>query len=395
MLDRLRESKLSPDDMADILTVIAWEPSVLVTWLKGIDNIKNYGATELLKDYPADAKAVGLTAQTIDQIDEYNDKEPWLIPSVREAYKGNVRTQFCLKMNQLDDLSQVGAIAFTNDTETADDWRLYNNSDVWTNWAETKGNNAIVKGAVKRGKTNFALMMAELFLTKGWVVVGNIYVKNPPKDYHYCSKISQMLEQICHAKLAHKKVLIIMDEGALFWAKIDTVQRQNKALAKLVLAYGKMESTLMGIFHYEADIPTVVRRTVIAEFEKMSLRNVFVNIKDGVKMNGRLITSVPATKLAYDPDAIQYMLVDISPDGLFDFLSSIPENENQWEALLNYLKSHTGELEESEISPKYIARWLKKQQPTLSEGAIAELTNMSQPQIHRYLTEETTEQNKA
>ncbi len=386
MLDRLRETKLSPDDMADILTVISVEPSVLKTWLVGIDNIRVYGATELLKDYPNDAKNLGITKNTIEQIDEFNNFEPWLIPTIRDAYKSVVRTQFCLKMNGLDDLSQVGAIAFTNDTETADDWRLYGRSEVWTSWAETKGNNAILKGGVKKGKTNFSLLLAEMFLGQGWVVLSNIQVKSPPPHYHYCAKISALLEGICNAKLAKKKVLIIMDEGAMFWAKIDTVLRQNKAMAKLILAYGKCESILLFVSHYQSDIPTIVMKTAVAEFEKLSLKNVFVNIREGIKMNGRLVTSVPATKLEYDPDALQYMTVDLSVDGVFDHISSLPEGMNQWESLLGYLKTHKGEIE-SELSPKYMAQWLKKQRPDLSENDIAQLTRMSQPQVHRYLTD--------
>jgi hypothetical protein len=289
-------------------------------------------------------------------------------------------------MNGLDDLSQVGAIAFTNDTETADDWKLYAQSEVWTSWADTKGNNAILKGGVKKGKTNFGLLLAEMFLARGWVVLSNIQIRNTPPNYHYCAKVSALLEGICHAKLAKKKVLIIMDEGAMFWAKIDTVLRQNKAMAKLILAYGKCESILLFISHYQSDIPTIVMKTTVAEFEKLSQKNVFVNIREGIKMNGRLVTSVPPTKLEYDPDALQYMTVDLSVDGVFDHLSSLPEGMNQWESLLGYLKSHKGEIE-SELSPKYMAQWLKKQRPDLSEDDIAQLTRMSQPQVHRYLTE--------
>jgi hypothetical protein len=157
-------------------------------------------------------------------------------------------------------------------------------------------------------------------------------------------------------------------------------------MAKLILAYGKCESILLFISHYQSDIPTIVMKTTVAEFEKLSQKNVFVNIREGIKMNGRLVTSVPPTKLEYDPDALQYMTVDLSVDGVFDHLSSLPEGMNQWESLLGYLKSHKGEIE-SELSPKYMAQWLKKQRPDLSEDDIAQLTRMSQPQVHRYLTE--------
>jgi len=386
MLDRLRESKLSPDDMADILTVIAYDPSVLVTWLKGIDNIKNYGATELLKDYPADARAVGLTAETIDQIDEYNEKEPWLIPSVREAYKGNVRTQFCLKMNNLDDLSQVGAIAFTNDTETADDFELYEKSRLWTAWADRKGANAILKGGVKKGKTNFALWKSERFMAEDRMVLANVHVLDAPKQFIFTPSLSAQLRAICQAKLEKKRVLLLMDEGALFWHKIDTVMKQNKAMASMVLTWGKCDANLLFVSHFQSAIPSVILQTTVAEFEKMSQKNVFVISREGLKMSGRLITSVPPTTLRYDPDEVQYMRIDVAPSAIFDFLSSLPDNKNQWGALLEYLNRHEGELLDLEkVTDEEIARILKKRNPRASQYGIADILGKPRTTVQEWL----------
>jgi hypothetical protein len=384
MLDRLRESKLSPDDMADILTVIAFEPSVLVTWLKGIDNIKNYGASGLLRDFPEDAKMIGITENNKDQLDEWNDTEPWMIAPVREAYKGVVRIQFCLKMNGLDDLSQIGAIAFTNDTETADDFALYERSRLWTAWADRKGANAILKGGVKKGKTNFGLWLSERFMEEGRMVLANVHVLNPPKNFVFTSSLSAQLRAICHAKLEKKRVLLMMDEGALFWHKIDTILKQNKALASMVLTWGKCDSNLCFVSHYVSDIPSIVMKTAVAEFEKMSQKNAFVIMREGLTMTGRLITSVPATTLIYDPDEVQYMRIDVQPSAIFDFLSSLPDNSNQWEALLGYLDQHEGELSDSgPITDEEIAKTLRDKYKA-SFGDIANAMKKSKSVVHSW-----------
>jgi len=355
--------------MADILTVIAFEPSVLVTWLRGIDNIKNYGASGLLRDFPQDAKSLGVTEDTKDQLDEYNDREPWLIPSVREAYKGVVRTQFCLKMNQLDDLSQVGAIAFTNDSDTADDWKLYGNSDVWTAWADERGNNAVVKGPVKKGKTNFTLLLGERFLAKGRIVIGNILVSDAPKNYIYCPNVSTMFEAICHAQLNGQRVVIIFDEGLMFWTKIQTIMPKNIDMAKLILCYGKCDANVIYVGHYASDVPTAVIRTCVATFEKMSIKNVLVNIIDGIKMRSRLITSVPPTTMKYPQEQFQYFSLDLVISDLFEFLSKTPEGKNQWELLLNYIQRHRGEFKEDSVEPKHVARFLKTKGHSVSDIA--------------------------
>lgn len=391
MLDRLRESRLSPDDMADILTVISVDPSVLKTWLLAIDNIRNYGAADLLKDYPKDARSLGITEETVSQIDEFNNNEPWLIPVVREAYKSVIRTQFCLKMNGLDDLSQVGAIAFTNDTETADDFALYERSRLWTAWADRKGANAVLKGGVKKGKTNFGLWLSERFIDEGRVVLANVHVFNPPKGFVFTSSLSAQLRAICHAKLEKKRILLLMDEGALFWAKIDTIMKQNKALASMVLTWGKCDSNLCFVSHYASDIPSIVLKTAVAEFEKMSQKNAFVIMHEGLKMTGRLITSVPPTTLSYDPDEVQYMRIDVAPSAIFDFLSSLPDNSNQWEALLEYLDQHEGELMDFEkITDEEIARILKKRNPRASQYGIADILGKPRTTVQEWLRQPTS-----
>lgn len=384
MLDRLRESKLSPDDMADILTVIAVDSSVLKTWLLAIDNIRSYGAKELFRDYPQDARSLGITKDTVDQLDDFSNFEPWLIPMVRQAYKSVVRTQFCMKMNGLDDLSQVGAIAFTNDTETADNFELYEKSRLWTAWADRKGANAVLKGGVKKGKTNFALWKSERFMDEGRQILANVHVLNPPKQFVFTSSLSAQLRAICHAKLEKKRVLLLMDEGALFWHKIDTVMKQNKAMASMVLAWGKCDANLLFVSHFQSAIPSVILQTTVAEFEKMSQKNVFVIMREGLKMSGRLITSVPPTTLRYDPDEVQYMRIDVAPSAVFDFLSSLPDNQNQWEALLGYLDEHEGELSESgPISDEEIAKILRDRHEA-SFGDIANIMHKSKSVIHSW-----------
>jgi hypothetical protein len=261
---------------------------------------------------------------------------------------------------------------------------------VWVNWARTKGNNGIIKGAVKRGKTNFALLKAQRFIAKGWRVIANIKVSNPPKDYVYASTLSGVLIAICRARLEGKRVLLIMDEGGLFWAKIDTIQKQNKALAKLVLTLGKLHATLLLISHFQSDIPTMVVRTSVAEFEKTSLKNVYVDIRDGIKMGARMITSVPPTTLEYDPDEIQWMAVDINPDKLHDFVSRLPDGSNQWEEMLHYLEKHVGE-NTDDLDPKDVAVFLKRKAVEfgreLSQREIAELTGLAKSTVGDVLRE--------
>ena len=355
--------------MADILTVISTDSSVVKTWLRLLDSIRDQGVRRLIESKSPIASSFGLRTDLLDILEDEADKEPWLIPSVRNTFKSVCREQFVDRMNSFDSLSQIGSIAFDNDIEGADDWDSLSVKAL-TSWAYTKGNNAVLSGGVKRGKTNFALLLAEFFLELGWVIVANIKVANAPKDLYYAATLSEMLRVICKARLAGKKVLIILDEGGIFWAKIETVLRRNRAMSKMVLTFGKCDSILLTIHHYTADTPTILARTTVADFEKTAIKNVHINIREGVKVRPRLFTSVPPTKLQYNSEEIQMFTVDLPMEKLFDQVSRLPDGENQWVAIPKLLDKLV--LGISDIGQKEVAIWLRQTHGASADGGLSE-----------------------
>jgi hypothetical protein len=329
-----------------------------------------------------------ITREYADEwIDSDSNKEPWLCPILRDQFKATVSTQWTLRINGLDALTQVGAIINVDDADSADQWAAISDK-VWTSWAYTQGNNAILKGGVKKGKTNFALMLAEKFMAEGWMVVGNIAVKDAPGNYKYCPDLSTMLIAICEARLKGLNVLIIFDEASLFWAKTDASTRIAKEMSKLLLTYGKLHAQVLIIQHYASDIPTAVVRTIVAEFEKTSTKNVYVDIKDGIRLRPRLVTSVPATTLVYNPDQVQSFDVNMMCGEVFSFASRIPEGENQWKALLEYIPNHVVSIQEdyAHVGNKELAKALRAKGMGVNE--IARQLKEPKANISRWTSEE-------
>ena len=369
--------------MADLLTVIAVDQSVVHTWQNLIDNIKAHGIKKLVESKAKIATDAGLdNSAVLDLVDDSNDREPWLHSNLRDSFKSVCREQFVLKINGLDPLTQVGAIAFDDDTDFADDWDSLSDKAL-TEWAMTKGNNAVLRGGVKRGKTNFALMLAEKFLKIGWVVVGNIRVASAPTNYHYASTLSEMLRVICRARLKGQKVLIILDEGGIFWAKIETVYRQARAMAKLVITLGKLDAILLAIHHFQSDTPSILARTAVADFEKTGVKNVYVSIREGTIVRPKLFTSVPPTTLSYRPEEIQMFTVNLPIERMFDAISRIPDGENQWEAMLKIIDElELGQVDD--ITEKDVALWLRKKRG-LSERKIGDTVGTPRGTVHDWI----------
>ncbi len=370
-----------------MLAQIAVAPSVLRSWQKLLDNIKTFGVRKLVSTHSRSASDADLSEASLETISDENDKEPWLIPEIRESFKAVMREQWVELMNGMDPLTRMGAIVEDDDADLADDWPF--DSNPLTEWAYTKGNDAVVLGAKKRGKTNLALLLAEYFLAEGWVVVCNIHVKNAPKGLYYTATLSAMLKQICKARLEKLKVLIITDEGAIFWAKITTISRQSQALTKIFLTLGKLDANLVYVTHYEKDVPSVIALASVATFEKISLKNVYIEIKDGLKIRPKLFTSVPATKLEYDPGQIENFRVDIDVDKLFAYMSDLPEDSNQWEGMLKYIEQ-APQTSANGISDEEIAKTLRERKKA-SIGEIADIMGKSKSVIHAWVSNNKVE----
>lgn len=376
-----------PEEMEDYLATIAPESDVISVWQTLIDNIKTKGITALFQSKSRLLQQFGIDQTVMDSVTDVNDKEPWLIPLIKDAYKSTFREQWVKQVNSWDPLSRIGTVAELGDSEFANSWIFDGNP--LTQWAYAKGNNGVVHGRVKRGKTDFSLRLTEYFLKENWIVVSNIRVKNPHPDYHYTPTLTEMLREICKARLANRKVLILMDEGAIFWIKIDTIQAQNKALAKIILTLGKLDSTLLYIGHREKDLPDIVVWSAVAYFEKLGIKKVSMQIDEGLIIRSSTYLDVPRTSFEFDPGEIQNFDVDLVVEDLFKYMSRLPEGANQWEAMTKYLDEHGGELkdENETVKRKTVARFLKEQNPELSIREIAELTRSSSTTIHRYISE--------
>lgn len=381
LISELDSPHLTIDEMANILTLISVDESTLDRWLSALEQIHEKGAQEFYKQSPTQAQAVGLDSASIQLVDIANNREPWFVEKIRRSFNMTCRIQFAKKMNRLDALSQIGALAF-EDPRDSERW-ISVNPLAWTAWG-TRGSNAIIRGAVKRGKTNLALLFAEYFIAAGYQVISNVIVVDAPKGYTYCPKLSSMLVAVCDARLSGMDVLLLMDESNLFWQKIETIMPKNISLAKLILTFGKMHANLVFISHYEELVPSIVSKTAVAVFEKKSVKECFVTVTEGIRLKPKLLTGVPATTLKYDPDQLAYFSIDLNVDRLFDYMAALPAGSNQWEAVLGYVAKHSGEIGENELDPKDIAKWLRKHGKSVRE--IAKLLNKSVSTIHEWVT---------
>jgi len=383
LLQKLNSSRLSSREMADLLALIARESSCLKSWTHALTQISFHGARAFARANPTAANDVGLDGLTVSQIDDSNDKEPWMIPKLKAKFVDDARVQYNMTINSLDNLSRLGALTFDSDQDS-ERWDVIN-PECWTAWGR-RGSIGVVRGRIKSGKTNLSLLLSQLFMEKGYTVVSNVSVVDAPKEYVYASTLSSMLIATCEARLQNKEVFLVMDEAALFWNKLQTVMKANIDLSKLLMAIGKLHIVLCFICHELEQVPGVISRMHCASWEKKDLTSVFVEISDGpLRVRPRLLKNLPPTTLQYDPDSLTYWSINMSVNELFDFMSSIPQGSNQWELVLDYVKKHGGETSEESLNPKEVAQFLRRR--GLSEGAIAKTLNKSGGTIHLWVGE--------
>ena len=162
-------------------------------------------------------------------------------------------------------------------------------------------------------------------------------------------------------------------------------------MSKLVLTLGKLDANLLIVQHFQSDLPTILARTSVADFEKTGIKNVYLSIRDGIKVRARLFTSVPTTKLDYSPEEIQMFTVNLPVERLFDAVSRLPDGTNQWEAMLKIIDElELGRVDD--IDEKDVAVWLRKKRG-FSEYQIAKTVNTPRGTIHDWVTKEIKAEN--
>lgn len=384
----------SVKEMTDVLRNVSVDGAAAQNWRFALTNISRFGVLEFIKKYPRQANDVGISDRIGGFIDEENDKHPWLVDPIRNEFQDTIEQCYIKKIGRLDDLTVLGSTVINDKTDYDNKWERYS-VDQFIDWSRTKGSNCQIKGPVKHGKTDLSLLLGEYGCRDGADISTNILIPKM-KGWQYTVKLSDLITGICNSKLNNRRTLFLLDEAGLFWARIDTIQSVPKDLAKLVLVLGKMKTNLGFISHFEELVPTIIRRTSVATFEKRTLTSAFVEIRQGkFKMEPQVVTHIPKTSISFDQDQLAFFNRDMHVTDLLEYVSQIPSSENQWKSLIEYTQSHAGESDETmEISPKQVARWLRKHSrddrspdKKMTIRKIAAVIGVSVTTVQRWVTE--------
>jgi DNA-binding transcriptional regulator YiaG len=375
------------NEMTDLMRNVSVDSQVASEWRFVLKNISRYGIKEFIVRHPQEAKERGFDSQTLELVEEECFREPWLIEPLRNEYESMIEQQYIKKMGSLDDLSVLASMVIFDKSKYENRWARYS-VDQWVDWSRTKGSNCVVKGPVKTGKTDLSLTLGELGEKDGCDIKTNIYLPNARPHWTYTTTLSSLIKSICESKLKKRRVMFLMDEAGLFWARIDTIQSVPRDLSKLVLCLGKMSCNLVVISHFEELIASIIRRTSVASFEKRSLTSAFVEVKSGdFKMEPQLVTHIPKTSIPFDQDQLAFFNRDMYVTDLLEEVSNLEHGENQWEALIRYVDAHAGESDEtSEISPKQVAKWIRGHRK-FSIRKVAEIVGVAHSTVQGWLEE--------
>jgi hypothetical protein len=376
-------------EMTDLMRNVCVDSQVASEWRFVLTNIARYGFDEFIHRYPQQASQAGFDQSILEYVDENNMMEPWLIEPLRNEFESMVEQQYIKRFGSLDDLTVLASTVIVDKGKYDNRWARYS-ADQWIDWSRTKGNNCVVKGPVKTGKTDLSLCLGQLAQADGADIKTNIYLPKPPPMWAYTTRLSTLVKSICQSKLRKKRVLFKLDEAGLFWARIDTIQSIPKDLSKLVLILGKLETNLIFISHFEELIPTIIRRTSVASFEKRTRTSAFVEIRAGdFKMEPQLVTHIPRTSIEFDMDQLAFFNRDVFVADLLEFVSNLNQGENQWEAVIGYVDKHAGESDEiGDISPKQVAQWIhKKKRNKMSIRQIAEIVEIPKSTVANWIGE--------
>jgi len=268
------------------------------------------------------------------------------------------------------------------------------NPTFFVSWI-SDGKLLLLTGEKDSGKSDWSCRLAQMAMPSGVRVLGNIEMRYDVAGYTYCRKFSDMIRQICDAKLLGQNSLVIIDEAGLEFASYDATTRGWKAFDKFAKLTRKFRTNQIFIIQYENQVPFTLRQHYTVWHHKYDTKTECrIEIRSGPhKGFDYVIGGIPRTDLPYETEHIAGMLVDVNISDMLQFLERLPQHANQFEEIRNYVSSDrviTGD-EFSQREKEFLAYKLKRvtedkpETKKLTDKDIGKVLGMSTAKVRKVI----------
>lgn len=248
-----------------------------------------------------------------------------------------------------------------------DTFYMYN-PDLFHNALKTPGTFCTITGPPGKGKSNFAIYMAERAMQSGIPVISNIVIYNPPPIYFYITKLSEMIKTLC--KLG-TFCITILDEGGISAGRGDASTRRYKRIKKIAKTLRKFITSLVWIDQTYSSIPDVIQEFTRVKYHKGNEKTLDVLIETGNIYMNKTLKNVPQTGLNYESvEDFGYFDIDLDVNEAFAYANAEKDNikisgTDQKERLIQYIDNKANIIKEgqdettSEGIFELIETWIK------------------------------------
>lgn len=278
-----------------------------------------------------------------------------------ETYLSQLKEDFIVAwnywlQNRVDPMMRGAIIAYTKEQSV----RFDNYSDkFWSRWAggegqASAGTTGIILGEKGSGKTDFALLLAEIFMRQGWNLITNIAIQSNIR-YDYVRRFSSMLRAMAMSADKKKKSIVIIDELSVAGMRKQRAQKGTTLnMEDLDRLTRKMDCSMILVWHYDKDITTELKSTAsfLAHKEgnvkyEAGRKRATVEFKITDLPEWHFISAIPSTTLQYHTNDVAPFSTDIKLSEVVDMVAELQEDpdSNLFRAIVEYVDSLEGDVQ--------------------------------------------------
>jgi hypothetical protein len=377
----LAKTYWTEDDLDDLLDFV---PSLAKReeGLRKLRHVRQEGWTE-------DGRQPGVDPE------KYAQRDPGANTGFRDWFHDFMKGQYgeFVHATQMDPLTKAAILSSSSDDSFLPYQAL--SVDVFTCWIRP-GVDGFVIGVKGSGKTALACLLGRRMIDNGFQVLGPIRMRDTDlKGYWYCPSGTQLLRAFCLLEKQGVKSLVLLDEGAFSFSGETPLAREVMALRMFSRLFRKLGSSLLDITQYINDVPSELQRTAVFRAKKVSIdqpdrahiqvRGLLPGTKTEFAWSGNVkwIPDGPPHTLPYVSKSQATFVMDFDPSALQEYLATLPQDADLIDATLHWL-DEAG----LHMHPR-LKHWLARRCVRtcgLTEAKTAEILDVSQPTIHRWVT---------
>jgi len=287
--------------------------------------------------YPNHEEVKNALEELDNYLREFKDRD-YNHPVFRRTVLDSMAVQTNRTLRQLDDLSQIAVMKpYVDLGKRGMNFADYSPRFYMKPW-EGSGNFGYVTGPRGKplgvGKTDTALLMAEMALSEGKRVQTNIILEDPPPGVTEVRTLSALMQGSIRNLREGYLTRTVLDEAPQFLERERATSRESVNMKKAEYLFRKIGTDLDVIAQRDKEVTTSIAEMAGCHVQKLDKTEMIYRRGHQTFM----IRNVPGTSLKFKTKDMAGFVIDMDISDMHDSIVRSEDGKDQFSAILEYIE---------------------------------------------------------